>query len=67
MKKERKLQLALKKVSISKLQAVIGKGGVTTLDLPCPVSENCVNSEICTNPKVDCKTFLTVLDSQERC
>ncbi|PTX61130.1 hypothetical protein C8N46_105287 [Kordia periserrulae] len=67
MKKERKLQLTLKKVSISKLQTVIGKGLVTSIDLPCAVSENCIVSVICSDPNADCKTFLTVSDSQERC
>lgn len=67
MKKERKLSLGLKKTRISQLNRIKGKGGVTSVDFLCQISEFCVDSELCTDPAINCKTFVTGTDSGERC
>lgn len=68
MKKERKLNLVLKKVCVSKLNAMTGKGGVSSVDFLCQISvDACPDSELCTVPGVNCKTFITASDSVERC
>ncbi|MEM6687457.1 MAG: hypothetical protein AAF617_16885 [Bacteroidota bacterium] len=67
MKKERKVSLVFKKVSISKLDTIVGQGGKVSIDLPCAITAHCGDSEMCTIPGVDCKTFVTANDSDERC
>ncbi|MCH2195786.1 hypothetical protein [Kordia sp.] len=61
MNKERKLDLKLKKINVSKLNNTIGGGD--------PLASNvlCANSVECSIPGVDCKTILTASDSVEKC
>ncbi|WP_046757331.1 hypothetical protein [Kordia jejudonensis] len=57
MKRERKLKLAIKKVSISKLNTIFGAGGdpVPSVDLPCELTTIVITTII----GVDCKTGAT--------
>ena len=56
MKKERKLKLVIKKVSVSKLNNIFGAGAdpVASVDLPCIIT-----TILKTDPGVDCKTGAT--------
>lgn len=57
MRKERKLKLAVNKISVSKLNSVKGGDPIISVDVLCPLTEN---EAICmTDP---CQTGLTILD-----
>ncbi|MFK7750651.1 MAG: hypothetical protein AB8B65_19830 [Kordia sp.] len=65
MKTQKQVNLQVKKVSISKLNNLIGKGGT---DLIPSVNFLCViTTEPHSIPGQNCKTFLTASDSAERC
>lgn len=57
MKKQRKLKLAVNKVSVSKLNSVKGGNPIISIDVFCAYTENEVE---CTSDP--CQTGLTVLD-----
>lgn len=62
MKKQTKLGLEIKKVSISNLNAIKGGDPQTSFDLPCAYSMICTQTD-----DDECKTFVTGTDSGERC
>ncbi|MBC8756009.1 hypothetical protein H2O64_15130 [Kordia sp. YSTF-M3] len=61
MKKERKLKLEVSRVSVSKLNHIIGSGPKISIEL-CALTTQCD-----TNIDGDCKTYITVLGTVDGC